>query len=298
MAKRVEEILGQRALEAFKNRVFPDREYLMLGNPEILTFLGAAPQQKEQLAKIREQRERELQSHEQKFNEQSLSVLGPQQQKKLRAEPQRREDAAKEGDSDSSSPGVVFSDPDESGPPDRFEDTPVTVPAYGELTRGKTRKQLRFSAAQEQRWQEMVAASPWQLRTGESTTGGLGRRTDRQSVLHFDGSPIRPTPAIDSPIPMRSEFRRQVEELLTPQQAAALGEIRFHDAVSALRSDSELGLMLGITAEQEARLRRLSVQRQQSDSSTERAARENSLAVPTEAQQQKLRAELDRRGAW
>ena len=193
---------------------------------------------------------------------------------------------------------VVFSDSDESGPPDRFEDTPVAVPAYGELTRGKTRKQLRFSAWQEQRWQEIVAASPWQLRTGESTTGGLGRRTDWQSVRQFDGSPIRPTPAIDSPIPMRSKFRRQVEELLTSQQAADLGEIRFHDAVSAfLRFYYSLGLMLGITAEQEARLRRLSVQREQSDSSTERGGRTRSPFPPRPSSSSSA-AELDRRGAW
>ena len=98
--------------------------------------------------------------------------------------------------------------------------------------------------------------------------------------------------------PFASEFRRQVEGLLTPQQVTALNDIRLHDKLRGLSQDRELVKKLGITEEQKVRLRRIAGEYGRIALATSREAKEKSLAVPTAAQRQKLRDELDRRGAW
>ena len=93
-AKRVEEVLGPKIVADFKNRVFDNRAYAVLRNADYLRAMDATPRQREQLATIQSRREQELRQHEQRRNEESLDVLSRGQQKKLRAELQRREDAA------------------------------------------------------------------------------------------------------------------------------------------------------------------------------------------------------------
>ena len=96
----------------------------------------------------------------------------------------------------------------------------------------------------------------------------------------------------------RSEFCRQVEGLLTPQQAAALKETKLHNRLDGLAQDRDLGKKLEITEEQKVRLRRASVAYGGGLAATYEEAKGKSLALLTEPQRQKLREELDRRGAW
>ena len=90
----MEEVLGPKIVADFKNRVFDDRAYAVLRDADYLRAMDATPRQREQLATIQSRREQELRQHEQRRNEESLDVLSRGQQKKLRAELQRREDAA------------------------------------------------------------------------------------------------------------------------------------------------------------------------------------------------------------
>jgi hypothetical protein len=74
--------------------------------------------------------------------------------------------------------------------------------------------------------------------------------------------------------------------------------MRLLNIIPSLTQYPELEKKLGITEEQKARLRPIAAEYWQALSAIDSAAREKTLAVPTEAQRQKLREELDRRGAW
>ena len=97
VGKQVEEILSPRQLEVYKREAFPDLACAMLRYPEFLKTIGATPEQKERLAKIQEQLERQTQEQERRYNEQSLAVLSPQQQEKLRAEIRRADEPPADG---------------------------------------------------------------------------------------------------------------------------------------------------------------------------------------------------------
>jgi hypothetical protein len=271
--KQVEEILTPRQVELYKTRAFPDLVYAMLRYPEFLKLVGATPEQRDELAKIETERERQTQKHEQRYHDQFVSVLSREQQRKLRAELGRADQPTPEG-----AIGFVtllgnpleINAPAALGP---FPDTSWAVPAYGELSRGATRKQLGFTAAQEKRWQQIAADY-------RKKTEGLAYQAPEQWKR------------------LASEFRREVEGLLTGQQLAALKEIGFFDRIRGLAQNRELVKKLGITEEQKAGLRWITREYGQSVSGTNEEAREKSLAVLTAVQMQELREELDRRGAW
>ena len=273
--KAVEEILSRQQVEACKKWEFPDLAYAMLRHPEFLTLIGATPEQREQLAEIQRQRERQRQAQDKRRGEQMLAVLSPQQQAKLRAEIQRSEDAAANNTTTITGGTIELGDPFETGAPgpsDEFPDIGWGVPAYGELTSGATRKQLGFTAAQESAWQEITANERKERgRTPEGSEQWKRRR---------------------------SEFCRQVEGLLTPQQATALKETRLRGWLDVLAQDPELMKKLAITEGQKVRLRRVSAAGGEGSTAAERDAKQKSLALLTAAQRQKLREELDRRGAW
>ncbi len=75
-------------------------------------------------------------------------------------------------------------------------------------------------------------------------------------------------------------------------------EIRLQGWLEGLVQGGDLAKMLEISKEQKVRLRRISTGNWQNYSAACEDAKEKSLAVLTAAQRQKLRAELDRRGAW
>ena len=169
---------------------------------------------------------------------------------------------------------VTFGSYLETNAPDSSETLPDTewgVPADGELTAGAYRRQLGFSAAQEKRWQEITANYHKENETA--------RTTEQWRRLVAD-------------------FRRQVEGILTPQQATALKETRLHNKLRGLPEVGELVKSFDITEKQRARLRRLAAEFGLGVDSAWREAQEKVLAVPTPAQRQKLREELDRQGAW
>ena len=137
------------------------------------------------------------------------------------------------------------------------------VPAYGELTLGAIRKELGFSAGAG----EALARDYSQLRQGDWRTAGKTQG---------------PTPEQWKRV--RSDFQRQVAGVLTPQQVAALKEIRLRNVIPSLAQKyepGEIGKQLGVTEEQRVRLRRIAGEYDQGVSSAERAAQERSLAVPT-----------------
>ncbi len=275
VGKQVEEILSPRQLEVYKREAFPDLACAMLRYPEFLKTIGATPEQKERLAKIQEQLERQTQEQERRYNEQSLAVLSPQQQEKLRAEIRRADEPPADGTAVwGGTISVTFGSYLETNVPDSSETLPDTewgVPADGELTAGAYRRQLGFSAAQEKRWQEITANYHKENETA--------RTTEQWRRLVAD-------------------FRRQVEGILTPQQATALKETRLHNKLRGLPEVGELVKSFDITEKQRARLRRLAAEFGLGVDSAWREAQEKALAVPTPAQRQKLREELDRQGAW
>ena len=156
-------------------------------------------------------------------------------------------------------------------------------PGYEWLALDSVRRQLELTTVQEE--QVAAVSRKFQQRTLDHVDETFGLTPEQRSLRwpelsqQFEGI-IR-------------EAQRQMAGLLTPKQAAALKEINFHSAVPAALFNSSVQAVVGVSADQKARLKRIADELQRDNVSARRSVAEKSLGVLTSVQIQRVREELD-----
>jgi hypothetical protein len=323
VSKQVEEILAPQKVEVYKSKLFPELEHAMLQCPDVLEIIGATQAQREQLCKITNESARQTREEQRKCDERVLAMLSPQQQTKLRAEVDREARAA---ETPYAYPGIEYClsgiqvGPPAPPPPcptygshayaayvtqyhtgwaapcsslnfepSSSENMKATLPVYSELTLNAERRLLGFTAAQD-KWLQAIADN--------YAKEEAQRAAQRPRGLTFEQWENKQPEFQQQDAEAVEQCRRQIETLLTAQQLATLKEERFCNGLRELSYRDDLGNTIGLTQQQSALIRQIDQEFRNSVSPAYWAAVEKWLAVPTEAQRQKLREELDRRAAW
>ena len=169
-------------------------------------------------------------------------------------------------------------------------DNQVRVPIYGDLGRPGVIKQLGFNADQQKRLKEIADRYRAEGESARKAMAGSEAETRAGGI---------PTETARDPTEIRAAARRavqQTEALLTPAQLAALQDIQFRRESAHTLGDPAVEKKLGLSAAQQDALRRVFREIAAKANHDYRERVTNSPNILTPAQQEKLRAEIDRRG--
>ncbi len=309
-AKSIEEVLTPRQTEAYKDRTFPFRAYSVLRHPEVVETLGLTRAQRGQLRQLDPELRRQTQWQWQQLAQRLLALVTPEQQGKLRAEladEVHSVQATWAGGAMSAmierhwmrsawsfAPSSLIYPGMDVVPAAQgeqlfllTEDSGLELPIYGELGQAAVRRELGLSAAQEARLRELSAECQEQMekRIAEAR---------KMTPAEIKRAAIEQQPREEA---ARGVFRGQVEDLLSPQQLAALKEITFRGSVFRVLIPA-IEAKIGVTAQQNGRLLGVANQWRTGNEALKRATVDQSVRILTPAQRQQVRSEIDRRAEW
>jgi hypothetical protein len=291
-------------METYKRIVLPKIAYERLRDPAILKSIAFSKEQQEHIKRLQSRPgllRYPAEAHP--SNAELLAILDPQQQKKLRAEVERNYFAGVE----SRAKSMAFVDDTELlqlltvnnaeiAPIVGFEPAPVEkaaepfflLPVYRQLGARDVRKNFGLSEAQENQFQEI--ASKYET----------ARKKIRHAVKELTPAELNGKwPELwPQSVAAAKELRREIEDLLSPQQLAALKD-SIVDAYlfMDLHPDSpDLAGKMGLSDQQIAALRRKWLDSIDEAERVLRDMQEKLFAVLTPEQEQALRREIDRSG--
>ena len=302
VAKAVEKIITAQQLDAYKKLAFPSAANYLLTDAAVLKPIAATPKQRERLKQLDTEFTREYQRWEQQSVDRLLAVLSPEQKAKLRAAIERREHQMTELPAGALPAGAVVQEPAESqggvlhvfistyaysssSSPDGGETFGpyLRLPTpYEGLADGAVRKQLGWSTVQEKRLRGISGKYTKLIEdfSDEMAEASKRKLTPEERQRHLPEFLRKNQEEQDK----EGNICRQIADLLTPKQAAALKEIDFRAAVPIALWHRGVQRTVGMTEDQKARLNRIANQLREDQALAGRATDEKSLALLTPAQ--------------
>jgi len=297
--RQVKEILTPQQVQSLEELTFHDGAANRLFDPG----------QESDLNRLTDGHRAKMQQFHRELGEKMLKLLTPAQQGKLRAEveeatkriegigadqppdkpaaklaPPKEKDGAGSADQASLVPAAVSAAP--VAPVDVLAPEDVlALPAYGSyINSPRIRKELKLTADQQRRLREISAA-----------------HIARREKLARDWAAVPPKEQQAKEAEHRRMWdqntqvgRKQVEAVLTPQQVETYQKIMFPGMAESLLYSPEVLKTIGFTAQQEQRLGELHRETRRRLDEQSRRQTDQSLAVLSGPQREKLRAEIDR----
>ncbi|MBN2579802.1 MAG: hypothetical protein JXB10_12510 [Pirellulales bacterium] len=294
--KRIEGLLTAEQLQALKHLNFLMGSYGMLLDPQASKALELSPEQQKRIKQFRQEENRRTEKEYDKYTDQTFAVLSPEQQKKLRPEVERFYRDTHEEMAEKFKPNVqTVTREGEEGQVvgtvtlelegdihfDAYYFVAVAetaLPVYENLSRPEVQKTLGISADQQKQLQEIAAGFK------------KDSEKDMQELTQFEHWQKR-----DQQV---KAVRRQIEKLLKPEQLTAMKDMIFRTQAPLVLADAQNGVRekIGLSDRQKADLDRISRNFNGETNRINRTTEEKILELLTPPQQEKLRAELDRRG--
>ncbi len=278
--KKMDAVLTPQQLQMLKDLKLRTEAFNILFDPAVLDKLGMTTEQRvewiRRVVQLMNESQRKGQQASRKINGQALAVLSPQQRAQLQSQVFR--------------PGSdslrMFRMADIAGVPlPNFSPFP-----FPDLSREDACKELNLSTAQQdqvravmkkynERSQELTRQ--WRALSDESNANWRTSRKDRSAVSEKSRQLI-------------AEHKRQIEGILTPRQLESYKEMALREvALNVLNDPRTLG-QIGATKEQNAALSRLQMESIDKPEQITREMADKALKSLTPAQQEMLRAEVDR----
>jgi hypothetical protein len=282
--KAVEALLTPQQLQKVKDLAYPELVFANLHDAKTLDEIGLSDQQKD---KVRDLCLETSRKHQQAAFDRAATwpgILTPEQRDKLRNEAQRRIDkrvAEREAGRRFYCGSTNLLAALQIGDEDCF-------PAYPEIACRLVRKRLQVTDGQELRLREVVAKT-WAreselmkalAKQGSADGADFNARQEKMLAELF------------------KENRRQIDDILAPQQLSALKEFVLVREMAVLLFDSDRLAAIGATDQQRAKLRQMFDEADKEGSLVFEQASRQALKLLTPRQHELFREKFDRDGWW
>ena len=167
-----------------------------------------------------------------------------------------------------------------------------SIPAYPELACAMVRRRLQLSGEQEQRLRDAVARF-W-TRHAELMKEAAKRRNPS---LAGNNSDFFMLPE-ESYQQLVEENRKQIEEILTPQQLSALKDFILMKETAVALLDGDILKTIGATEQQRVKLRHLFAETRKEEGRVWDEASQQALKLLTPRQHELFREKFEREGWW
>jgi hypothetical protein len=343
--KQIEEVLTAQQLDDCKKLVFPQMAYGMLFDPQVRKTIELAPAQKDKVKQLRDEMGRGYQRELDDKTEKAMTLLSPEQLKKLRTEVERIYRESHEPVIEEPGPGsnsysgsttvtagtltvvggsyntfyggsgdfMIWSAADsetEIGYGKEINSVAdfISLPVYENLGNAEVRKTLGISTDQERKLKELSADAiteskelygQWQGRQATEEK----QSNERQYPFEFsadDKSAKEQQRKLREyqreSAKLNKDVREKIEALLTGQQMSALKDNLFQYWSFGRLIDPAVQQKLGLSDRQKAEIELIDREFREKVEKNEQEVFKKALDVLAPGQQEKLRAEIDRRG--
>jgi hypothetical protein len=276
-------LLTPQQLQKAKDIAYPELAFARLHDAKALQDIGASDEQKQKVNNLCSETSRTYQQLTFDRAEKWPSMFTPEQQVKLQKAAQRRIDATvsarragRQSFGGASGLAAVMMIGDEDN-----------LPAYPELACGLVRRRLGFSDQQERLLGEIVK----EVRRREAEFMKAARSAYR--------SPAEGTRLFEEGRKqLVAENRKQIEELLTPKQLAALNDFVLMRETANVLFDPDTIKAIEATDAQRAKLRQSFAETSKAGSLVWEQASQQALKLLTPRQHELLHEKFDREGWW
>jgi hypothetical protein len=283
---RIEEVITAKQMENFKNRLFPGWVPLMIQDSDVKKIIKFTTEQNEKFKKLRKEHSQQSQQEKQEKTKQALKMLSPGQLEKLKIEVERQYFHNLEPDLNNIGGGSLTVN---AGNAEDFwwsrsgiENNKdfISLPIYENLGDPEFRHTIGLSENQEKQLKEITAnARSDMLKISEELKKPV-------IFLEFERESVRVT----------KDVHKKIDALLTPEHLAALKDNLFHNRAFDRLKEPDFQKIIGLNDQQKADINRLNMEWNEKYQNNNREEFKKELDLLNPEQQEKLRAELDRRG--